>query len=80
MAAPHPHPGPQQRRVNRAGRGPHPPDIAGPLVRRHHRGKTISLNETATAAAVLTELTQQAGAPRPDNDSNPHRSDCPPAH
>ena len=75
-----PHPGAQQFWVDGSGRSPYPPYVAGPLVPGHHPRKTISLNVVSAPGAVLTDLTQQAGAPRLDDDSNPHRSDCPPAH
>jgi hypothetical protein len=74
VAALDPHPGPQQLRVELGAGRPHPPNVAGPLPRRHH-GRQIFVPYDAPGARLVPHgLGQPAAALRLGDDSNPHTS------
>ena len=72
MAALDPHPGPQQRGIQVLTGRPDPPDVTGPLTRRHHGWKIFMPNDGPVARPVPRGLGQPATTLRPGDDSNPH--------
>src|SRR5215467_12609089 len=72
MAAFHPHPGPQQRRVKVIGGRPDPADVAGSLPRRDHGWQIFMPNDAPRARLVPGRLGQPAPSLWPGDDSNPH--------
>src|SRR5262249_1734189 len=75
VAALHPDPRPQQRGVDTGGRGPDPPDAAGPLEPGYRGRKIIMPNDGSVAGALLRHLRRAAPGPRPGADGDPPGSD-----